>query len=64
MEVAGSRYVGIMDHLGGDRIKLTHHDSQARGQHHFLPLSAAMSIGEFVTLPLTVDEAESQWQIE
>ena len=33
MEVVGtdSKHVGIVDHLDGDRIKLTHHDSQAGG---------------------------------
>lgn len=43
VEVAGTdgKHVGIVDHLDGDRLKLTHHDSQAGGKHHFLPLSAA-----------------------
>ncbi len=66
MEVVGTdgKHVGIVDHLDGDRLKLTHHDSQAGGKHHFLPLSAVMSIGEFVTLSLTAAEAEAQWQAE
>jgi len=66
MEVVGtdSKHVGIVDHLDGDRIKLTHHDSNANGQHHFLPLSAVMSVGEFVTLSMTADEAMAQWQAE
>ena len=66
MEVVGtdSKHVGIVDHLDGDRIKLTHHDSQADGKHHFLPQSAIMSIGEFVTLNMTASEAESQWAAE
>lgn len=34
------------------------------GKHHFLSLSAVMSIGEFVTLSLTAQEAEAQWQAE
>lgn len=43
MEVVGTdgKHVGIVDHLDGDRLKLTHHDLQAGGKHHFLPLSAA-----------------------
>lgn len=66
MEVVGtdSKHVGIVDHLDGNRIKLTHHDSQAEGKHHFLPQSAIMSIGEFVTLNMTAAEAESQWTAE
>lgn len=66
MEVIGSdkEHVGIVDHLDGDRIKLTHHDSQADGKHHFLPLSAVASVGEFVTLSMTKAEAESQWIAE
>ncbi len=66
MEVVGtdSQHVGIVDHLDGDRIKLTHHDSQAGGKHHFLPISTIMSIGEFVTLNVTAAEAEAQWTAE
>ena len=66
MEVVGtdSKHVGIVDHLDGDRMKLTHHDSQAHGTHHFLPLSAIMSIGEYVTLNMTAAEAEAQWVAE
>lgn len=66
MEVIGSdsKHVGIVDHLDGDRIKLTHHDSQADGKHHFLPLSAVASVGEFVTLSMTGAEAEAQWAAE
>ena len=66
MEVVGSdsKHVGIVDHLNGDNIKLTHHDSQAGGKHHFLPQSAIMSIGEYVTLNMTAAEAETQWAAE
>ena len=33
MEVVGSdgKHVGIVDKLEGERLKLTHHDSQGRG---------------------------------
>jgi len=66
MEVVGSdsKHVGIVDHLDGDRLKLTHHDSQAEGKHHFLPLAAVASVGEFVTLNITCAEAEAQWVAE
>jgi hypothetical protein len=66
MEVVGtdSKHVGIVDHLDGDQVKLTHHDSQADGKHHFLPQTAIMSIGEFVTLNMTAAEAEAHWAAE
>lgn len=66
MEVVGSdeKHVGIVDKLEGERIKLTHHDSQAGGKHHFLPLSAVADVGEFVTLSMTAAEAEAQWEEE
>lgn len=66
MEVVGTddEHVGIVDHIDGDRLKLTHHDSQADGKHHFLPLSAIMSVGEFVMLNMTAAEAKSQWVAE
>ena len=63
MEVVGSdgEHVGIVDRLEGERLKLTHHDSQAEGKHHFLPVSAVASVDEFVTLSMTAAEAEMQW---
>ena len=66
MEVVGSdgKHVGIVDHLDGDRIKLTHHDSQAGGKHHFLPLTTIASVSEFVTLNLTAADAEAHWTAE
>ena len=66
MEVVGSdgEHVGIVDHLDGDRIKLTHHDSNADGSHHFLPLTTIASVGEFVTLSLTAEDALAQWETE
>jgi hypothetical protein len=66
MEVVGSdgEHVGIVDHLDGDKIKLTHHDSQADGKHHFLPLTTVASVDEFVKLSLTAAEAKAQWEAE
>ena len=66
MEVVGSdnEHVGIVDKIEGERIKLTHHDSQAMGKHHFLPISAVASVGEFVTLSMSAAEATSQWEEE
>lgn len=64
MEVVGSDrlHVGIVDKLEGERLKLTRHDSQAAGEHHYLPLSAVADVGEFVTLTMTAAEAKAQWE--
>ena len=66
MEVVGSdgEHVGIVDHVEGDRIKLTRHDSGAMGEHHYLPLSAITSVTEFVTLTMTAADAKRQWHGE
>ena len=67
MEVVGSdgEHVGIVDHLDdAGRIKLTHHDSQAMGKHHFLPITAIVSVGEFVTLSMTAAAAKEAWEEE
>ncbi len=66
MEVVGSdgAHVGIVDHLDGQRLKLTHHDSQAGGKHHFLPLSLIAKIDEFVTLSVPASDATAQWEEE
>lgn len=66
MEIVGldGQHVGIVDHLDGDRIKLTHHDSKAEGHHHFLPISAVASVDEFVKLSMSASDAMSQWQTE
>ncbi|HEX8464220.1 MAG TPA: DUF2171 domain-containing protein [Abditibacterium sp.] len=66
MEVVGSdgAHVGIVDHLDGERIKLTRHDSNADGKHHFLPLSSVASVGEFVTLSMSASDAMAQWETD
>lgn len=66
MEVVGSDggHVGIVDHLDGERIKLTHNDSQAGDKHHFLPLSLIAEVTNFVTLSVSAPEAKAQWEEE
>ncbi|RYG70335.1 DUF2171 domain-containing protein [bacterium] len=66
MEVVGSdgEHVGIVDHLDGDKIKLTHGDSNADGKHHFLPQSLIAKVDEYVTLSITAEEALAQWETE
>lgn len=66
MEVVGSdgAHVGIVDHLDGEKIKLTHHDSNADGKHHFLPLTAIAKVDEFVTLSMSASDATASWETE
>ena len=47
MEVVGScgHHVGTVDHVDGERIKLTRGDDPDGGvHHHYLPLSAVASV--------------------
>lgn len=47
MEVVGScgNHVGTVDHVEGERIKLTaSDDADGGGHHHYLPLSAVASV--------------------
>jgi hypothetical protein len=58
-EVVGSdgRHVGTVDHIYGERIKLTKADS-LDGQHHFLGLDTVASVdGNRVKLAVSADEA-------
>jgi len=45
MEIVGScgNHVGTVDHMDGNRIKLTKNDSKD-GQHHYLALSSVASV--------------------
>lgn len=62
-EVIGSdgQHVGTVDHVEGNRIKLTKNDSGPaghQGHHHYLDLSTVASIdGGKVRLTMTADEA-------
>ncbi|MEA1834735.1 DUF2171 domain-containing protein [Methylobacterium durans] len=64
MPVVGSDggHVGTVDHLAGQRIKLTKNDSDAQGQHHFLHIDSIASVenGE-VRLNRTGAQAKDEW---
>ncbi|MBK1659444.1 DUF2171 domain-containing protein [Paracraurococcus ruber] len=65
MEVVGSdgKHVGTVDHLDGDRIKLTKKDDpDGSGQHHhYIPVSAIAAVeGGKVTLSMPADRAKAQ----
>ncbi len=65
MEVIGSdgKHVGIVDHLQDGKLKLTKHDSNADGVHHFIELSTISSIDNFVTLNVTSSDAQKNWEV-
>ena len=63
MEVVGSdgQHVGTVDRIEGDRIKLTKDDSQAQGQHRYIPLNSVASVEQnAVRLNLTAEQARQQ----
>jgi hypothetical protein len=66
MEVVGSDglHVGTVDHVDGQRIKLTKSDQAAGGQHHFIHLDSVASVDEKVKLNRTATEAKDEWGVE
>ena len=63
MEVVGSdgRHVGTVDHLEGDRIKLTRTDPAANGQHHYIPVGMVTSVDGIVRLAQPASDAMQRW---
>lgn len=62
MEVVGAdgQHVGTVDHLDGDRIKLTRTDKSAGGQHHYLPLSTCAGVeGGKLKLSIPAQQAKA-----
>lgn len=67
LEVKGSDggHVGTVDHLDGDRIKLTKTDPAAHGEHHFIHLDSVDRVeGETVFLNRTTAQARDEWGVE
>ena len=65
MEVKGSdgKHVGTVDHMEGNRIKLTKSDPASGGQHHYLDLNMVEEIKDgAVCLNKSADEARRTWQ--
>ena len=67
MEVVGSdgQHVGTVDHVDGQRIKLTRTDAAAGGEHHYLHLDnvAAVESGK-VRLTRTAAQAKDEWGVK
>jgi hypothetical protein len=62
MEVVDARglRVGTVDHLEGDRIKLTRDDSPDN-MHHFISTTLVASVDQKVHLSKSRDEVQNQW---
>ena len=63
MDVIGScgNKLGVVDHVEGDRIKLTKNDSPD-GQHHFVPLAWVSQVDNHVHLSKDCGQAKKEWQ--
>jgi hypothetical protein len=63
MDVYGScgNFLGKVDHVEGDRIKLTKNDSPD-GQHHTIPLSWVAKVHDHIHLNKNCGEAARDWQ--
>ena len=61
MEVVGSDggHVGTVDHMDGERIKLTKNDPSAAGEHHFVSPDHVASVDDKVRLSKSAAEARS-----
>lgn len=61
-EVLGSdgEHVGTVDHVQGDQIELSKRDGD--GEHHYLPLTAIVSVDNAVRLNLLAADAKRQWR--
>ena len=67
MEVVGSDagHVGTVDHVQGQRLKLTRTDPAASGEHHFIHLDSVETIADGrVILNRTAAQAKDEWGVE
>lgn len=67
MEVIGADgvHVGTVDHVQGDRIKLTKNDAGAGGKHHYISTGLIAEVeGEQVRLSANGDVAVSMYEDE
>lgn len=65
MEVIGADggHVGTVDHLDGERIKLTKTDRGSGGEHHYIPISLVEEIdADAVRLSFTAELAPQFWE--
>ena len=58
---ACGNFLGTVDHVEGDRIKLTKGDSPD-GQHHYIPVSWVAKVHDHIHLSKNCGEAKKEWQ--
>jgi hypothetical protein len=66
-EVVGSddQHVGTVDHVDGQRLKLTKTDPAAGGRHRFIHLDSVASLEDGkVRLNRTAEQAKDEWGVE
>ena len=66
MEVVGSDggHVGKVDHVEGQRLKLTRTDPAAGGTHHYIHLDSVAGVeGDKVRLNRTTQQAQDEWGV-
>ena len=66
MEVVGSdgAHVGTVDHVDGQRIKLTKSDPAAGGEHHYIHLDSVGGVESGkVKLNRTAAQAKDEWGV-
>ena len=56
--------LGKVDHLDGDKLKLTKNDPAAGGKHHWVPLDWVESVDRQVHLTKNSEEAMAEWEEE
>ncbi|MCJ2083271.1 DUF2171 domain-containing protein [Methylobacterium sp. J-090] len=64
MPVVGSDdiHVGTVDHLEGQRIKMTKTDEDAGGKHHYLHVDSIAAVADgCITLNRTAAQAKDEW---
>jgi len=54
-------HVGTVDHVQGDKIKLTKNDSDD-GMHHLIPTSLVASVDTEVHLSKPCDDVKKMWE--
>lgn len=64
MEVVGSLhgYVGKVDAIDGNAIRLAHEDPGPDSEYHFIPLDWVASVDEAVHLNRPYDDAMHEWK--
>ncbi|MDX2264264.1 MAG: DUF2171 domain-containing protein [Hyphomicrobiales bacterium] len=66
MPVVGSdgEHLGTVDHVDGQRIKLTKSDPMSGGVHHYINLDMVQSVDTAVRLSLPAAQARMEWVSE